>query len=151
MQTKAIFRGLLILQVFTVVAGMLAAHSGLRNLPPDLQDYVNSQNAQLMSDPPTAFTIFKVGTALSLLLFVVSLVGLFLFWSPARVLYLICTVSGLLLDLTKSTHILPMWAGFWHVWGNILTGIILCMMFTSSYRELFVIPNKTEPAHDDAA
>jgi hypothetical protein len=154
MQTKAIFRGLLILQVFTVIAGILAGHLGLRSLPLDLQDYVNSQGAQLMSDHRTAFTIFKVGYSLSLLLFTISLVGLFLLWSPARVLYCIFVVGGSLLNLlTNSIHIVPMWAALWKGWDGILTGIILCMIFTSPIREQFAKTHKTPPneAHNTDA
>jgi hypothetical protein len=151
MQTKAIFRGLLILQIFIFVAGILAVHTGMRSLPSGLQNYVDSNGAQLDSDQPAAFTIFKAGFTLYLLLFIVSLVGLFLFWPPARVLYLICAGSGPLLDLTNSVHILPMWASLWHTLGHILMGIILCMMFTPPCREQFAITNKTALAHDDAA
>jgi hypothetical protein len=134
MPTKSIFRGLLILTIISAIISMCAYLLEKDNLPLGLREYLNSRSHEVLL---YHYKIFVVQSTAFLLIFAISFSGLYFFWSPARVIYCVFIVIGLLTDPSYGAHIKPGWTALWDDCYKILSGVIICLIFTSPIRELF--------------
>jgi len=73
----------------------------------------------------------------------ISFIGLYFFWRPARVLYCMSIAIGILIGLDPhyGPEVLPQLEGLLDNINSILSGVILCLIFTPPIKQLFA--NKT--------
>jgi len=103
------------------------------NLPPELQQYLNSKHSLLLSGNywELAFGL------LFLLLFVVSFGGLYFFWPPARIFYCALLVVGIVGALCLGPRVQSGWVAAMDDIASMLAGIIFYVAFFSPVRERF--------------
>ncbi len=87
--TKRAFRGWVIASVFLMIAWIAADFATVGHLPEDLRAFQTREPEMT----PAFLGIIFVGLAL-MAIYGIATVGLFLFWRPARVLYLIGSIGG---------------------------------------------------------
>jgi hypothetical protein len=75
-----------------------------------------------------------------LLLALVSMVGLFLFWRPARPLYLVTTAAGLFLTPFFGPYVDAGWETAFGEAATIISGMVLALVYFSPLKELFEKP-----------
>lgn len=143
MSLPAYFRALLLIFVLLVGAEIAADLLTVSWLPEPLRKHVEQQmNADPPSEDLMLLALLSV-TALGLLL--VSVVGLWFFWRPARLLYtlfllaLACAVaaSGTVVESALTSVLAFM--------NTIIAGVILGLIFFSPLRERFDPPASDTP------
>jgi len=75
-----------------------------------------------------------------LILLLVSSIGLFFFWRPARILYLITSVAGLLVTPFFGPYVDAGWGTTFDEAATIVSGVILALIYFSSLKELYEKP-----------
>ncbi|BCW94144.1 MAG: hypothetical protein KatS3mg007_2038 [Thermoanaerobaculum sp.] len=70
----------------------------------------------------------------------VSCIGLFLFWRPARILYLITITAGLLLTPLYGPYVDAGWGTMFEDAAVILSGVILALVYLSPLKGLYEKP-----------
>lgn len=108
-----------------------------KTLPLELKVYLNSRHSQIVSGGSVALLPLYLSLYLAVVLFVASLVGLYFFWRPARILYcgylLVWVVEDLCLGPGVTT-------GSVAALGDMLSivcGVVLYMVFFSPISERF--------------
>lgn len=134
MKPRHMFRMLLILTIAFEVSGACAYVLESKNLPPELQSYVDISHQRIVSSHYVEFVSIS---AAFVLLSIFSFFGLYVVWRPARILYL-ALISIIIFSYPFfGPDVTPTWTGvFWYC-DNLLLGIICYMIFTSPVRKLF--------------
>ena len=111
------------------------------SLPFELREYLQSRSQQVLSHD---YTMFSGMTAACVVLCILSFVGLYFFWRPARMLFCAFILFSLTLHLAGfGPDVVTGWMAFWDSCSSILLGVVLCLMFTSPIRDLFVRKHAT--------
>jgi membrane associated rhomboid family serine protease len=135
MSARTTFRGLLIATVISMAASVGAYFLQRNSLPFELREYLQSRSQQVLSHDYTMLSVMTVACAV---LFLVSFVGLYFFWRPARLLFCVFVLVGLFMPLAGfGPDVETGWMELWGSCSSILLGVILCLMFTSPIREQF--------------
>ena len=85
-------------------------------------------------------TIMVVATIPLFILLLVSSVGLFFFWRPARILYLIVTVAGLFLTPFFGPYVDAGWGTALDEAAILVSGVILTLFSFSPLKDLYEKP-----------
>jgi hypothetical protein len=75
-----------------------------------------------------------------IILLLVSSIGLFFFWRPARMLYLIALVAGLLLTPFFGPYVDAGWGTTFEEAAVIVSGVILAPVYFSPLKDLYEKP-----------
>jgi hypothetical protein len=135
MSASTIFRGLLIATVISMAADAVTFHLQRNSLPLELRQYLHSRSEQVLSHDYTLFSVLSVAYAI---FFIMSFVGLFVFWRPARLFFCGFMLAGLFMPLAGFGAVVETGLmGLWNGCSNIFLGVILYMIFTSPIRDRF--------------
>jgi hypothetical protein len=142
MSARTIFRALLIATVISMAADAVTYHLQRNSLPLELRQYLHSRSEQVLSHD---YTVFSVVTVAYAIFFIMSFVGLFIFWRPARLFFCGFILAGLFMPLAGfgadvETGLMELWGGC----SSIFLGVILSMMFTSPIRDRFTRTHDTD-------
>jgi hypothetical protein len=105
-----------------------------QSLPYELREYLNFKSHEVLS---TYHAIFWGDLWTTLLLSMISYIGLFFFWSPARVFYLILIALSLLTRPIYGPLVEPTFMALFDDVYKILVGLNLCLMFAPPIQTLF--------------
>ena len=75
-----------------------------------------------------------------LILYIVSSAGLFLFWRPARIFYLVTTIVGLLVAPFFGPYVDSGWATMFDEAAITVSGFILALIYYSPLKDVFDKP-----------
>jgi hypothetical protein len=138
------FRALLCVFLLLVIAEVASDIMTVGWLPEPLRKHVEEQMKP--GGPVTPdLAILAMFSLLSLSLMLVSLIGLWLFWRPARMLYTLCLLtlgcavaaSGTVVESALTTVLSYM--------NTVIAGVILGMIYFSPVREHFEAPAADQP------
>jgi hypothetical protein len=103
------------------------------DLPQNLKSFVNSRYSELVSHGSFSLLPFILG----MLSFILSLIGLYFYWRPARVLYCGSLLIGIVQAVCLGTRVTTGWLAALDEVLAILCGVLLYMAFFSPVREKF--------------
>jgi len=127
------FRGLLV-WVAAIFAAAWAVWLWTRDsLPWELKVYLNSRSSEIVSGGGWG----RLPMFLVVLLFLASLVGLYCFWRPARILYCGALLLGLIQEVCVGPRVTTGCVAALDGVLSILCGMVLYMAFFSSVGERF--------------
>jgi hypothetical protein len=142
--TKGYFRLILTLSLVTEAVGYAVSFITFPTFPPELQAYVRS-GAGAIASPRTLL----IATAIELPVAIATLVGLFLFWKPARILLVAQSLIGLAVTpLLLGTTVESAWATSLDGLSSILGGVAIALAFFSPVARYF---EKSGPEHEPLA
>jgi magnesium-transporting ATPase (P-type) len=137
MITKRLFRTLILTALFLSMAGAMVTSLTASLLPPEIQAYLDAAS----QDVPTSQVVLLV------ILFVVTIplmcaavVGLCLFWPPARGLYLWITIVSVALTPLFGPYCDYGWGQTFLAAADILEGVILALVYWSPVKDYFENP-----------
>jgi len=138
MTLKNKFRSLLIATFGCAFASAVAYHFLDRpNLPVELASYLHARSTRVIESNGIMFAI-ESGTYV--VFCAISFFGLYFLWRPARVFYCVSVTVGILASMDPAFGP-DIESGFSSVFDNcstILEGVVLCLIFTSPVKELFL-------------
>jgi len=132
MSSPKAFRCLLVCMAVLVVAAWAVWLLTRDSLPPDLKLYLNSRHSEIVSGGPSPLLLLFL-----IVLLMVSLVGLYCFWRPARTLYCGCLLVGVVQAVHLGPRVTTGWVAALDEVLSILSGVVLYMAFFSPVRERF--------------
>jgi hypothetical protein len=137
------FRALLCIFLLLVVAEVASGALTVGWLPEPLRKYVEAE----MDRPPDAqMAVLALFSLLSLALLIVSSLGLFYFWRPARMLYTVCLLTLGCAVAASGTVVESALSTVFSYMNTIIAGVILGMIYFSPIREHFEPPPADQPA-----
>jgi hypothetical protein len=137
MPSKGFLRTLIVTEICLGVLSIVVSLLTESSLPESLRTYVE---AEAEADI-TARHIAMLATAIPLIiLLLVSSIGLFFFWGPARILYLITIVGGLLLTPFFGPYVDAGWGAAFEDAAIIVSGVILALIYFSPLRTMYEKP-----------
>lgn len=135
MSPKAVFRSLLTLSLLAAAAGVVLSYTLRDRLPAPLQEFVRAREE---AEPPDHLLVLLAAVFVLLPALFVGIVGLYLFWKPARAICLGMLIgAGPLLIVVEGAYVEPTWTMVLDMYSSVLAGAILGMSYCSPYRELF--------------
>lgn len=134
MNAVRILRTLIVCELLMFIITLVVDSMTLHQLPKAIQEY----NQQLDSAPLTTVqSFFAVVAILMLISIVISWVGLWRLWRPARSIYTITLIIGILSSPFFDQTIMSPVAGSLDEIASICTGLILGLLFFSDARHHF--------------
>ena len=125
-----------------MAAEAVTYHLQRNSLPIELREYVHSRSERVLSHH---YTVFSVVTVVYAIFFIMSFVGLFFFWRPARLLFCGFILAGLFMPLAGfGPDVETEWMELCGGCSSIFLGVILCMIFTSPIRDRFTRKHDTD-------
>jgi len=132
---KALLRTLVVLEFSLAILAGAVSWATESSLPEPLRAYVQ---AQAEREWPDRYLVMLAAIGGPLLLaYVVASVGLFLFWRPARPLYLVTVIGGVLLTPALGPYVDSGWGEMLGAVGGMVTGAILALIYFSPLKELY--------------
>jgi hypothetical protein len=142
MPSKYLLRVLIIVEVVVVVFMFISSSVFDPSLPEQLRAY----NDKPLGDPfaPRLIVEGALGI-LVLILALVSRIGLFFFWRPARPLYFASMIGNLLMTALNGPSVNPALSEMFDGAAAIICGIIFALIYFSPLRDLYAKkqPNKS--------
>src|SRR5687767_3252488 len=126
--TKRLFRNLVLLDVFLGIIALVMVTMEPPFLPEPLQAYLKAHQAEFDKSPNFLLGII---TFLLLALMIISTVGLYKFWRPARNLYLFSITGAYIIGPFFGPVVTSGISGTLSGLGNALSGILITMAFMS--------------------
>lgn len=143
MLSKAILRVLIAGEVVLVIGAMAASLLGRASLPEALRSYEDGRSA----DPSTAEVLLLILPLVWLLAGRgVAWIGLFVFWRPARMWYLVTTVGGLATVPFFGPYVETGWTYALSSAGQLVGGFVLALIYCSPLKELYARKPRLEEA-----
>jgi putative Mn2+ efflux pump MntP len=140
MPTKRAFRFLLVAEVLLAIIGSIVAVFTESQLPEALQAY---EQAEAEAEFTTReWVLLGVGVVF-LVPFLVSRIGLFAFWRPARRLYFWTAIGGVTLAPFFGPYVDAGWGQLFNEVAMIISGVILALIYYSPLREFYEEPKTT--------
>jgi hypothetical protein len=136
MPTKRILRILLVAEVVFGALFLISSYFSLATLPAPLRAYMEDQSEVGPRDLVVKLALFIPLLTAGL----VARVGLFFFWRPARVLFLIQIIAGTLLMPFSRPLVATGLSYACESTGVTITGAILSLVYFSSLKGLFEKP-----------
>lgn len=134
MPTKTSLRLLIIAEVVLGIGSVVAYYLGETSLPEALRFF----ESEKFDDTAGPALIIVLGLMVLLLLaLIVAWIGLFVFWQPARLLYLVTTVLALLLMPFFGPYVETGLSYTLTEAASIVAGIILALVYFSPLKELY--------------
>ena len=132
--TKTTLRTLIIAQFVLGIASIVSSELAASSLPDALR--VASEHSEYDFSPAVLQTLLVI-FILFVVLAVISWIGLFVFWRPARFLYFITVILLLLPTLLGGPHVGTGLSAMLAETVSIITGIILALIYFSPLKELY--------------
>jgi hypothetical protein len=140
MLTKRALRFLLVAEILLAITGGIVTVFTESLLPDELQAY---EQAVSEADVTTREWVL-LGVGIVLLVFLlVSSIGLFVFWRPARLLYFCTVIGGLALTPFYGPYVDAGWGTLFQEMAMIVSGVILALIYCSPLRDLY---ERSQPA-----
>lgn len=137
MPSKAFLRTLIVAEIALLIIGLVVSLLTESSLPEPLRAFLDAEaKAEMTAKEMMMFA----ATIPLLILLLVSSVGLFFFWRPARSLYLIATVAGLLLAPFFGPYVDAGWATAFDEAAILVSGVILALIYFSPLKDLYEKP-----------
>jgi hypothetical protein len=133
--TKAHFRGLILAATGCAVLYLVAYIGGFFQLPPELKNFANGRSQVLSIGSAIWLTVLGLGMLVAT---VVSVIGLFVFWRPARPLTLFLAVVGLSLTPLSGPVVESGLTCLFHDLTMVLQGVIITLAYFSPVKDHFV-------------
>jgi hypothetical protein len=130
-------RGLVALEIVLGVGEAVTLELTQSRLPLELREYLEAA-AESELTPREIAALAAVIPLLVLL--VVSWIGLWRLWRPARRLYFIATVSSLALIPLLGPHVDAGWSQLLGEMGSVVSGALLALLYFSPARRFFASP-----------
>jgi hypothetical protein len=142
MSLTTFFRRLLLLYIAFLTAELVASEVTASWLPETLRKYHESELTAAEADPEIVLlaTVYLV----TLLLLIISLIGLWNFWPPARWLYGTTILLSVLLTGLSGPFVVSALTNTLGYIENVLSGLILAVVYFSPIKEYFE-PRSAEP------
>ncbi|MDA1143275.1 MAG: hypothetical protein O3B01_32355 [Planctomycetota bacterium] len=137
MPSKGFLRTLIVagfgLGIISVVVSLLTESS----LPEPLRAFLDAESEAEV----TAREMILLAAAIPLIILVlVSTIGLFFFWRPARILNLISIVAGLILTPFFGPYVDAGWGMTFVEAATIISGVVLALVYFSPLKDLYDKP-----------
>lgn len=145
MPSKGFLRTLIVAEFALTIIGAVVSLLTEPLLPEPLRDFLAAESTAEV----TAREIIMFAAAIPLLiLLLVSSIGLFFFWRPARILYVITIAAGLLVAPFFGPYVDAGWGTTFGDAAMIVSGVILALIYFSPLKDLYekpkVAPGATE-------
>ena len=137
MPSKVFLRTLIAAEVALCIISVVVSLLTESALPDPLRAFLDAEAKAEMA--ARDMMLFAAATPLFILL-VVSSVGLFFFWRPARILYLIDTVAGLVVAPFFGPYVDAGWGTALGEVATIVSGVILALIYFSPLKDLYEKP-----------
>ena len=134
MSSRGVLRTLIVAEVGLVVLSIVGSLLTESLLPEPLRAYVATE----FEGEITTRDVAMVAAAVPLLiLWLVSTIGLFFFWRPARMLYVVTMIFGLLAMPFFGPYVDVGLGAMLEDAATIISGVILALVYFSPVKELF--------------
>jgi len=134
MPSKSFLRILIVVEIGLAILYAVVSQLTASLLPESLRAFseAKSQVEQSLVTLRVAFPL--------IILSLVSSIGLFFFWRPSRILYLISSVLGLLLAPFFGPYVDAGWGKAFEDAGLVISGVILALVYFSPLKSLYERP-----------
>jgi hypothetical protein len=130
---RTLIVGEIVLGIVSIVVSLLTRSS----LPEPLRAFLDAESKAEM----TAGVLSLLATTIWLIILsLVASIGLFFFWRPARILYLIAVAANLLLTPFSGPYVDAGWGTTFLQAGFIVSGFILALIYFSPLKDLYEKP-----------
>jgi hypothetical protein len=135
--SKTLLRALIVTEYVLIIVAIVVGLATESLLPDPLRTFVEEQaNAELTNND---VAMLIIGLPLIVLL-IVSSIGLFMLWPPARILYLIGIASGLVLMPVFGPYVESGWGTAFEDAASVVSGVILALVYFSPFKRYFETP-----------
>lgn len=134
MDIRRVFRFLLVVEILLAITGGILTLCTGALLPEELQAY---ERAAAETDYTTREWVLLGVSITFFILFLASSIGLFVFWRPARRLYLWSTIGGLALTPFYGPYLDAGWGQLFDGASMVICGVILGLIYCSPLRDLY--------------
>jgi hypothetical protein len=137
MPTKGLLRTLIVMEIVLGFTSVVVSFITEPMLPEPLRAFVNAESEEAI----TAYDMILLAFGIPLiLLFLVSSIGLFLFWRPARILYVVTIVAGFVLTPIFGPYVDAGWGRIFEDAAVVVSGVILGLVYFTPLREMYDRP-----------
>jgi hypothetical protein len=137
MPSKGFLRTLIVAEVVLGIISVVVSLLTESSLPEPLQAFLHAESEV----EATGRGMVMLAAAIPLIiLLLVSSIGLFFFWRPARFLYLIAIAGGLLLTPFFGPYVDAGWGATFEEAAIIISGVILALVYFSPLKDLYEQP-----------
>lgn len=137
MPTKGLLRTLIIAEIGIGIVSIVVSLITESMLPEPLRAFLEAESEAEI----TARELVMVTAAIPLIiLLLMSSIGLFFFWRPARTLYLITVVLGLAMTPFFGPYVDAGWGTTFEEVAVIISGVILALVYFSPLRDFYEKP-----------
>ncbi|MEK7855071.1 MAG: hypothetical protein AAB288_03200 [Acidobacteriota bacterium] len=137
MPSRGFLRTLIVAEIFLGIISIFVSLLTESSLPEPLRAFLEAESEAEVT--AREMMMLAVGIPLIVLLFVSS-IGLFFFWRPARILYLITVGIGLLLTPFFGPYVDAGWGTTFEEAAVIVSGVILALVYFSPLKDLYEKP-----------
>jgi hypothetical protein len=134
MPSKSFLRILIVVEIGLGILGGVVSHLTVSWLPEPLRAFSKAE-----SQGERALVMLRVVFPL-IILSLVSSIGLFFFWRPSRILYLISSVLWLLLLPFFGPNVDAGWGKVFEDAGLVVSGVILALVYFSPLKSFYERP-----------
>jgi hypothetical protein len=136
--SKTFLRVLIVAEYALIIVAIVVAFATESLLPEPLRTFVEDEASAELTNHDIAMLI--IGLPLIGLL-IISSIGLFMLWPPARILYLIGIASGLILVPVFGPYVESGWGTAFEDAASIVSGVILALVYFSPLKRFFDAPS----------
>jgi len=137
MPTKGFLRTLIVAEIGIGIICIVVSFFTESMLPEPLRAFLEAESEAEI----TARDLVMIAAAIPLIiLLLMSSIGLFFFWRPARVLYLITVVLGLAMTPFFGPYVDAGWGTTFEGVAMIISGAILALIYFSPLRDFYEKP-----------
>ena len=137
MPSKAFLRTLIVAEIALGIISVVLSLLTESALPEPLRAFVKAESEAEMTP---RIMIMIATTVPAIILWILSSVGLFFFWRPARILYLIVNVAGLLVAPFFGPYVDAGWGTAFDEAAILVSGVILALIYFSPLKDLYEKP-----------
>ena len=134
MPSKSFLRTLIVVEIGLEILGIVVFLLTKSWLPESLRAFLEAEE-----QTARALVIMKVVFPL-FILWLVSSIGLFFFWRPSRVLYLMSIVLGVLVSPFLGPYVDAGWGRAFQDAAITVSGVILALVYFSPLKSLYETP-----------
>jgi hypothetical protein len=137
MPSKGFLRTLIVAELVLGITSVVVSLFTESMLPEPLRAFVEAESE---AEVTTHDMILLAAGIPLILLVLVSSIGLFVFWRPARILYVVTIVAGLLLTPFFGPYVDAGWGRVFEDAAVIVSGVILALIYLSPLKVLYERP-----------
>ncbi|MDR2673836.1 MAG: hypothetical protein LBC18_02965 [Opitutaceae bacterium] len=147
MNPKILFRSLLVSSLVCHLLSMIAGILLQTTLPPELQHYLQAQDAAFGSMGGIQLFAAVSLTLVLLVVLIISIVGVWRFRNWGRKLWIFLAVAGIVITPFIGESVANAWESMFAQIAITLDGGVLAMMFIEPINSLFEASKKTQAGH----